>query len=289
MRVVRTIAELRAAVGAARAEGKRVGLVPTMGAFHEGHVVLMRRAREVSSFVVVSLFVNPRQFNDPADLARYPRDEARDAVMAGAAGVDLLFAPSVDEVYPPGFATTVEVAALAAPLEGAMRGAGHFRGVATVVTKLLNMVQPDDAFFGQKDAQQALLLRRMVRDLDLPVRVEVCPTIRERDGLAMSSRNALLDSDARRRAPAIGRALRAVEARVVAGERGVERALDAGRPILAESAIVPEYFTAVAAETLEPVDAIAGETLVAIAAMVGGVRLIDNVIVAPNDHPVQAA
>ncbi|MEO6525669.1 MAG: pantoate--beta-alanine ligase [Gemmatimonadaceae bacterium] len=286
---MRTVAELRDVVRVARAGGGRVGLVPTMGAFHEGHLSLMRRARDVAGFVVVSLFVNPSQFNDDGDLARYPRDEARDAAMADSVGVDVLFAPAVEEVYPPGFATSVEVPGLSAPLEGAMRGEGHFRGVATVVTKLLNMAQPDDALFGQKDAQQALVIRRLVRDLDLPVRVEVCPTVREPDGLAMSSRNARLDQDARRRAPAIARALRAVEASVVGGERDVARALAAGASILAAAAIAPEYFAAAAADTLERVDTIAGETLVAIAAMVGGVRLIDNVLVAPSGRGAGAS
>ncbi|MDB4883205.1 MAG: Pantothenate synthetase [Gemmatimonadetes bacterium] len=282
MRVVRSVGELRAAVRSARADGARIGLVPTMGAFHDGHLALMRRAREVSGFVVVSLFVNPTQFNDSADLARYPRDEASDAAMAESVDVDLLFAPPVEAVYPPGFATNVEVSGLSTPLEGAMRGAGHFRGVATVVTKLLNMVQPDDAFFGQKDAQQALVIRRLVRDLDLPVRIEVCPTVRERDGLAMSSRNARLDTDARLRAPAIARALRTVEAEVARGERDAPRVLAAGTRILADAGITPEYFAAVSSDTLEPVVTITGETLVAIAAVVGGVRLIDNVLVAPS-------
>jgi pantoate--beta-alanine ligase len=273
---------LRAAVRDARSAGRRIGLVPTMGAFHDGHLALMRRAREATDFVVVSLFVNPTQFNDAADLARYPRDEARDVAMASGVGVDLLFAPPPDEVYPPGFATTVEVSGLSAPLEGATRGPAHFRGVATVVAKLLNMVQPDDAFFGQKDAQQTLIIRRMVRDLDLPARIEVCPTVREADGLAMSSRNTRLDADARRRAPAIARALRAVEAAIADGERDAARAMAAGARILSDAGIDTEYFAAVSGETLEPVATIDGETLIAIAAVVGAVRLIDNVLVAPD-------
>jgi len=281
VRIARTVAELRDAVRAARSAGKRIGLVPTMGAFHDGHLALMRRAREATGFVVVSLFVNPTQFNDPADLARYPRDEARDAELAGSAGVDLLFAPTPEEVYPPGFATTVEVARLSAPLEGAMRGPAHFRGVATVVTKLLNMVQPDDAFFGQKDAQQALIILRLVRDLDIPVRIEVCPTVREADGLAMSSRNVRLDPASRRRAPAIARALHEVEARVAGGERDMRRAIHEAGRILGEAGIDPEYFEAVSADTLDPVAHLDGRTLVAIAARVGDVRLIDNVIVSP--------
>jgi pantoate--beta-alanine ligase len=250
-----------------------------MGAFHEGHLSLMRRARERCGFVVVSLFVNPSQFNERSDLDRYPRDEARDAAMAKSAGVDVLFAPPVEEVYPSGFSTTVEVAGVSEPLEGAMRGPAHFRGVATVVAKLFNMSQPDDAFFGQKDAQQALLIRRMALDLDFPVRVKVCPTVREADGLAMSSRNALLDAESRRRAPALSRALFAVEHAVDGGERDADRALAAGAAILAEAGIEPEYFAAVSADTLAPVSALRGETLVALAARLGSVRLIDNVMI----------
>jgi len=284
MRIVRTVSALRAAVSAARARGERIGLVPTMGAFHEGHLSLMRRARERCGFVVVSLFVNPAQFNERSDLDRYPRDEQRDAVMAESVGVDVLFAPTVEEVYPAGFATTVEVSGVSEPLEGAMRGPAHFRGVSTVVAKLFNMAQPDDAFFGQKDAQQALLIRRMTRDLDFPVQVEVCPTVRETDGLAMSSRNVLLDPEARLRATALARALIAVTRAVSRGERDADRALAEGRQVLAAEGIEPEYLAAVSAETLAPVATITGETLVPIAARVGTVRLIDNVIVRPGDR-----
>ena len=279
MIIIRSVRELRDAVRAARSEGKRIALVPTMGALHEGHLSLVRRAEEHEGFVVVTLFVNPAQFNEAADLARYPRDEAGDLALAGAAGADVLFAPSVEEVYPPGFVTTVEVAPLAAPLEGVVRGTQHFRGVATVVAKLLNMAQPDEAYFGQKDAQQALIIRRLVRDLDFPVRIEVCPTVREPDGLALSSRNALLDDDARRRAPALSRALFAVEDAVARGEVNADVAMEAGRSMLAQEGIVPEYFAAVSAETLAPVQRIERGTLVAIAARFGNVRLIDNVIV----------
>jgi len=284
MRIVRTVSALRAAVSAARARGERIGLVPTMGAFHEGHLSLMRRARERCGFVVVSLFVNPAQFNERSDLDRYPRDEQRDAVMAESVGVDVLFAPTVEEVYPAGFATTVEVSGVSEPLEGTMRGPAHFRGVSTVVAKLFNMAQPDDAFFGQKDAQQALLIRRMTRDLDFPVQVEVCPTVRETDGLAMSSRNVLLDPEARLRATALSRALIAVTRAVSRGERDADRALAEGRQVLAAEGIEPEYLAAVSAETLAPVATITGETLVPIAARVGTVRLIDNVIVRPGDR-----
>jgi len=282
--VVRTVAELREVVRSARQRGARIGLVPTMGAFHDGHLSLMRRAHEQSGFVVVSLFVNPTQFNDPADLSRYPRDEARDAELAQGAEVDVLFAPPVDEVYPDGFVTSVQVAGLADPLEGTMRGPAHFRGVATIVTKLLNMTQPDDAYFGQKDAQQSLIVRRLVRDLDIPTHIEICPTVREPDGLAMSSRNVRLDPETRRQAPALFRALRAVEAAVAEGGHDAGLALAAGDAILAEAGIVPEYFAAVSADTLEPVARITGETLVAVAANLGGVRLIDNVLVRPGSH-----
>lgn len=281
MKIVRTIRELRQSVAAARAEGARIGLVPTMGAFHDGHLSLMRQARERCGFVVVTLFVNPAQFNETADLAQYPRDESRDAAMAASVGADVLFTPEVDEVYPGGVGTMIEVSGVSEPLEGAMRGPRHFRGVATVVAKLLNMAQPDEAFFGQKDAQQALLIRKMVRDLNFPVRVEVCPTIREPDGLAMSSRNARLDAESRVRAVALSRALAAVSDAVANGETDAARALGAGTPILAASAIVPEYFAAVSVTTLAPVESITGETLIALAARVGGVRLIDNVLVRP--------
>ncbi len=284
MKIVRTVVELRALVAAARGRSERIGLVPTMGAFHEGHLALMRRARERCELAIVSLFVNPAQFNDAGDLARYPRDEVRDAALAESAGAHVLFAPSADEVYPPGFATTVEVRGLSEPLEGLMRGAAHFRGVATVVAKLFNMAQPDEAFFGQKDAQQALLIRRMVRDLDLPVCVKVCPTVREPDGLAMSSRNVLLSAEDRQRAPALSRALFAVSGAVASGERVAERALRAGAAVLRAADIDPEYLAAVSTHSLEPVATIEGETLVALAARVGTVRLIDSVLVSPTER-----
>jgi pantoate--beta-alanine ligase len=285
MIVVRTIPELREAVAGARARGARVSFVPTMGAFHEGHLSLMRRASEEGGLTAVSLFVNPAQFNDPSDLERYPRDEGRDARMAEGAGVDLLFAPPVSQVYPPGFSSAVEVRGVSAPLEGVVRGVEHFSGVATVVTKLFNMVQPDVAFFGQKDAQQALLIRRLVRDLDMPVRVEVCPTVREGDGLAMSSRNVLLAPADRERAPALYRALVEVERAVAEGVQDPDDALAAGTRVLADAGIAPEYFAAVSTDTLTPVRRIAGETLVALAARFGAVRLIDNVLVHPAGQP----
>ena len=270
---------MRAVVRAARARDERIALVPTMGALHDGHLTLMQRARKDCECVVVSLFVNPAQFTDTADLDRYPRDEARDVRLLESVGVHVLFTPAVGEVYPSGFATTVEVAELSAPLEGVARGTQHFRGVATVVTKLLNMVQPDAAFFGQKDAQQALIIQRLVRDLDLPVRIEICPTVREADGLAMSSRNALLDSAARQKAVTLWKALTAVEHAVARGETHTAIALAAGSILLKAEGIEPEYFAAVDAATLLPVTSFNGTTLIAIAARVGGVRLIDNVLI----------
>jgi pantoate--beta-alanine ligase len=281
MKIVRRVTELRTDVAGARMRRERVYLVPTMGALHEGHLSLIRHARAHAGLVVVSLFVNPAQFNEAADLSRYPRDEAGDAELAAAAGADILFAPSVDEVYPPLFATMVDIAGVSEPLEGVVRGPKHFRGVATIVAKLLNMVQPDVAVFGQKDAQQALLVRRMVTDLNMPVEIDVRPTVREADGLAMSSRNALLDVESRRRAPTLYRALGAVAAAVAAGERRADRAIAAGRAVLASEGIEPEYLAAVSATTLMPVSTIDGETLVPIAARFGAVRLIDNVVITP--------
>jgi pantoate--beta-alanine ligase len=276
MKTLRSVAELRAVLAEQRRAGRAIGLVPTMGAFHDGHLSLMRRARDACDVVVVSLFVNPAQFNESADLEAYPRDEHRDSALAAAAGVDLLFAPDVTEVYPDGFSTSVGVRGLTDGLEGAQRGHGHFDGVTTVVTKLLNMVGPDVAYFGQKDAQQAAVIRRLVRDLNLPVRIEVCPTIRDSDGLALSSRNVLLSPAERKQATALHRALRAVLASVAAGERDPEAAAAAGRAELAAAGVEPEYLAIVSADTMEPVVVIDGDVLAAVAARVGSVRLIDN-------------
>ena len=278
MRTIRTIRELREHLRAQRAAGRTIGLVPTMGAFHAGHVSLMEQARAATDVVVVSLFVNPTQFAPTEDLSAYPRDEARDAELAAAAGVDVLFAPAADEIYPDGFQTTVTVGALAQPLEGAQRP-GHFDGVATVVTKLLNIAQPDAAFFGQKDAQQALIVRRVVRDLDIPVAIEVCPTVREPDGLAMSSRNAYLAPTERERAVALRRALDAAEQAVAAGERDAIAIAATARDAMTPFGVEPEYLALVAADTLTPVDQIDGEILVALAARVGRARLIDNTLI----------
>jgi pantoate--beta-alanine ligase len=277
MKTLRTVAELRAALNGPRRAGRSIGVVPTMGALHEGHLSLIRRARSTCDEVVVTLFVNPAQFGESGDLAAYPRDEARDAALAAAAGADILFAPSPAEVYPRGFATTVTVAELSTPLEGAHRGGAHFAGVATVVTKLLNMTQPDVAFFGQKDAQQVAVIRRLVRDLDIPVRIEVGATVREADGLALSSRNVRLRGDDRARAIALRRALEAIRACAADGERDAIVLAAIGRAAMAELGVEPEYLELVSPDTFAPVSSIGDEqVLVAVAARVGGVRLIDN-------------
>jgi pantoate--beta-alanine ligase len=285
---IRTKAEMRAHVAGARAAGRTVGLVPTMGAFHGGHHALMRAAREACDVVVVSLFVNPAQFNEAADLAAYPRDEARDAAEAEALGVDVLFAPSPEEVYPAGFATTVRVEGVADVLEGAERGPGHFAGVCTVVAKLLNVVAPDVAFFGQKDAQQVAVLRRMVADLDIPARLEVISTVREPDGLAMSSRNALLEAGERARAVALSEGLRAAEAAVAAGERDSSILRAAALAAMAPHAVEPEYLALVDPDTFEAVETVNGRVLVAVAARLGETRLIDNVLIHTPEHPTVA-
>jgi pantoate--beta-alanine ligase len=278
MRTVRTVADLRAALRDARRAERTIGLVPTMGALHAGHLSLVRAARAENDVVVVSLFVNPTQFNEAADLDAYPRDEARDAAAAAAEGADLLFAPSADEVYPPGFATTVHVAGLTEHLEGEHRGVAHFEGVATVVCKLLNMAQPDVAYFGQKDAQQAAVIRRLVRDLDIPVRIAVQPTVREPDGLALSSRNVHLKGADRERALALRRALDAAAETVAAGERDPHAVERAGRAAMARLGVEAEYVALVRPDDLRPVERIDGDVLVAVAARVGPTRLIDNTI-----------
>jgi pantoate--beta-alanine ligase len=283
MRVARTKVELREALVPARRDGRKIGLVPTMGSLHEGHLSLLRAARERCDVVVMSLFVNPEQFGPGEDLETYPRDEARDSELAEREGVDVIYAPSVEEVYPDGFATSVEVGGgLTEVLCGApsRRGAGHFRGVTTVVAKLLNSAAPDVAFFGQKDAQQAIVIRRMVRDLDFPVRIDVLPTVREPDGLAMSSRNAYLSADERRRAGALIRALRAAESVAASGETRPQVALGAAREELERAGIEPEYLEARDAEGLAPAESFNGRpVLVAVAARVGRARLIDNLVI----------
>jgi pantoate--beta-alanine ligase len=284
LRTVRSVAELRAALAPARAAGRTVGLVPTMGAFHDGHRALMRRARAETDVVVVSLFVNPTQFDEASDLDGYPRDEAADARDAAALGVDLLFAPPVEAVYPDGFATTVSVAGLTERYEGAVRGRTHFEGVATVVLKLLNMAGPDVAYFGQKDAQQAAVIRRMVADLDVPVRIATVPTEREPDGLALSSRNVRLQGADRGRALALRRGLDAARHAAARGERDPERLAAAGRAAMAELGVEPEYLAVVDADTFEPVERLEQDALVAVAARVGDTRLIDNELIRPDEE-----
>jgi pantoate--beta-alanine ligase len=284
MQVLRAVDELRAALAFVRGSGRTVGLVPTMGALHAGHLSLIERARVECDVVVVSLFVNPAQFDERSDLDRYPREESRDRELAGRAGADILFAPGVEEVYPPGFATSVEVLGLTDRLEGAVRGASHFRGVTTVVTKLLNMVAPDVAYFGQKDAQQAIVIRRLVADLDLPVRIETCPTVREPDGLALSSRNARLSPEQREQALALVRGLEATRAAASAGERSTEELLARGRAAMAALGVEGgrvEYLALVDPATLEPVERLREPALLAVAARIGETRLIDNFLLDP--------
>jgi pantoate--beta-alanine ligase len=285
VKLVRAKDELRALLADARRDGRSIGLVPTMGHLHEGHLSLLRAARAECDVVVMSLFVNPAQFGPGEDLDRYPRDEERDTELAGEAGVDLIYAPPVEEVYPAGFSTTVEVVGLTEVLCGdpSRRGPEHFHGVTTVVAKLFNTVGPDVAYFGQKDAQQVAAIRRMARDLDFPLRIEALSIVREPDGLAMSSRNAYLGPQDRERATALSRALRTVER--VAGEESLAAGLEAGRRVLAEAGIEPEYLEARDPENLQPVADLNGRpTLIAVAAQIGGARLIDNVEL-PADGP----
>ena len=277
MRTLRAVAELRAALAPERRAERRIGLVPTMGYFHEGHLSLMRAARAECDVVVVSLFVNPAQFAPGEDLDSYPRDEERDARLAEAEGVDLLFAPVLEEMYPNGFHTVVAVGGPTGGLDGNARP-GHFDGVTTVVAKLFNVTAPDVAYFGQKDAQQALAIRKLARDLDFPVRIEVCPTVREPDGLALSSRNAYLSDDERERALGLSRGLRAAEAAVAAGQRDAADVLGAARGELEAAGIEPEYLELRSATDLSPVERVNGSTLLAVAARVGRARLIDNAI-----------
>jgi pantoate--beta-alanine ligase len=280
MKTVRTVAELRELLAPERRAGRRIGLVPTMGYFHDGHLSLMRRAGAETDVVVVSLFVNPAQFAPGEDFQAYPRDEERDERLAEAEGVDVLFAPPVEEVYPDGFDTTVAVGGLTETLEGdeAQRGSEHFQGVATVVTKLLNMVWPNVAYFGQKDAQQALVIRKLVCDLDIPVHIEVCPTIRDADGLALSSRNAYLTPEERERALALSRALRAAEAAVAEGTVDAAAVVAAARAELDRAGVEPDYLQLRSVTDLSPVERVNGSALLAVAARVGPARLIDNAI-----------
>ena len=273
LRIVRTRAELREALADAP---RPVGLVPTMGWLHDGHRALIHRARTENATTVVSIFVNPRQFGDPADLEKYPRSEARDIALCTEEGVDLVFAPSVEEVYPPGFDTTVKAGAVALPLEGAARP-GHFDGVVTVVAILFDLVGAEHAYFGQKDAQQLLVIRRMALDLALPTEVIGCPTIREPDGLAMSSRNVHLSPEERAAAPVIHRALRAAVARWRGGTRSADALRSEMRHVLAEEPLAdPEYVSVADMSTLQELDTVTGPALLSMAVRFGSTRLIDN-------------
>jgi pantoate--beta-alanine ligase len=282
MRIARTVADLRQELRPFRAGGS-VALVPTMGALHDGHLQLARRARAENDVVVMSIFVNPTQFNDPADLNAYPRDERADIELAAGAGVDLLFMPAAAEVYPPGFSATVQLhGPIVETLEGARRGVGHFQGVTTVVSKLLGMAQPDRAYFGQKDAQQARVVRALVADLNIDTQIVTVPTVRESDGLAMSSRNRRLNPVDRERAAGVSAALLAAQAAVQAGERDAAVVLRAAADVLAGRGIEPEYLALVDAETFLSVEVLgAAPAILAVAADLGGTRLIDNMPIEP--------
>lgn len=276
MRIARSVTELREAVTGTG----RVGLVPTMGALHAGHLALVSAARDACDTVVTSVFVNPIQFNDKADLAAYPRDEARDAHLAEQAGTDVLFLPTVEEMYPAGYATTVSVRGVSEPLEGAHRGASHFDGVATVVAKLLIAVSPHVAYFGQKDAQQVAVLRRLVADLGLPVEIAVCATVRDPDGLAMSSRNIRLGPEDRPRALALKAGLEAVAA-TLAEDPDARAAERVGTAAMRARGVEPEYLAVVDPDTFTPADDLSIPSLAVVAARVGAVRLIDNLPIPP--------
>jgi pantoate--beta-alanine ligase len=274
----RTVAALRAIVNGWRERRERVSLVPTMGAIHDGHLALVRAARRDNERVVASLFVNPRQFGQSEDFAAYPRDEAADLAAFAAAGVDLVFTPTVDEMYPPGSATAVHVNGPAEGLEGAHRP-GHFIGVATVVAKLLLQCLPDAAYFGEKDYQQLLVVRRLARDLDIPARIEGVPTVREADGLALSSRNVYLSPDERRTAPLLHRVLRDTGAALRRRPEHVRTALDSGRARLDEAGFTVDYLELRDAGELAPVERLVAPARLLAAARLGRTRLIDNIAV----------
>jgi len=278
LKTYNTIRDMRAASRAARRTGLRLGLVPTMGALHEGHLSLIRAAKASCQVVAASIFVNPTQFGPNEDLAKYPRPLERDRELLESEGVDLLFAPAVDEMYPNGTLTWVMVEDLSDKLDGRSRP-GHFRGVTTIVTKLFHAVEPDAAFFGQKDAAQAAIIRRMVRDLNFPVEIVICPIVREPDGLAMSSRNIYLDLRQRKQALVLQRSLMHVEQMAGAGEYNATRLIAAAKEVFAgEPAVRLDYFEIVDPDNLDPVNHVSKGALVAVAAFVGTTRLIDNIL-----------
>jgi pantoate--beta-alanine ligase len=279
LKIYTSIDEMRSASRAARQAGRRLGLVPTMGALHEGHLSLVRAARSSADVVAASIFVNPTQFGPHEDLAKYPRSFERDRDLLQNEGVELLFAPSVEEMYPAGAVTWVTVEELSGKLDGRSRP-GHFRGVTTVVSKLFHIVEPDSAFFGQKDAAQVAIIRRMVRDLNLPVHITVCPIVREPDGLAMSSRNAYLDPEQRKDALVLQGSLAVVQQLIEQGENSAVNLIAAGRQKFADKTSVRlDYFEIVNPDTLDPIQAIEDLALIAVAAYVGSTRLIDNLLI----------
>jgi pantoate--beta-alanine ligase len=274
--IVSTVADLRATVASARQRGLSIGFVPTMGALHEGHASLVQASRSECVFTVVSIFVNPTQFGPQEDFARYPRTLDADRAILADVGTDLLFVPAADEMYPPGSSTFVEPPAVAATLEGACRP-GHFRGVTTVVLKLLNQVKPDAAYFGRKDFQQSAVIRQMVRDLDLDVRIVVCPTVREPDGLALSSRNRYLSASDRQQALVLSRSLRLAVELIDAGERDAATILTRMREVISTATDLQlEYLVLVDPDTLAEVTEVSRPTAALLAARIGGTRLIDN-------------
>jgi len=276
MQLCRTIAEMRTAAGALKAKNLTLGFVPTMGALHEGHLSLVRAAKERCDRVAVSIFVNPTQFGPNEDFSKYPRTFDRDRELLESEGVDLLFAPSTEEMYPPGAITYVTVEELSEKLDGKSRP-GHFRGVTTVVSKLFNIIQPEVAFFGQKDAAQVAVIRRMVRDLNLPVEIAACPIVREPDGLAMSSRNRYLDANQRKTALVLSRSLARVQELFAQGERDAQNLITAGKLLFGgELDVRLDYFEIVDPETLDAISTLRDPALVAVAAFVGSTRLIDN-------------
>jgi len=278
MNVLTTIEAMRSASRAAKTAGKRVGFVPTMGALHEGHLSLVRSAKAQCDVVAASIFVNPTQFGPNEDFSKYPRAFERDRELFAKEGVELLFAPAVEEMYPAGAVTYVTVEGMSERLCGKSRP-GHFRGVTTVVSKLFNIVEPDIAFFGQKDAAQVAIIRRMVRDLDIPVEIAVCPIVREADGLAMSSRNTYLDLQQRKAALVLYRSLQKVKREFESGESNAAKLAEQGRKLFAqEPSVRLDYLEIVAPDNLEALDNIESSALVAVAAFLGATRLIDNFI-----------
>lgn len=278
VQIATTVEETRQAVAEARRRGLKVGFVPTMGALHAGHASLLRTARAECGFVVASIFVNPAQFGPQEDLSRYPRPFERDVQLCQADRVDLIFHPDVAAIYPDGFKSWVEVEELGNLLEGAARP-GHFRGVATVVLKLFNIVQPDVAYFGQKDAQQCRVLQQMVDDLNVVVSLKICSTVREPDGLAMSSRNVYLDPDERRQAPVLFRALQAVRQRIEQGERQASTLIEVATQMIHETPGARlDYLQIVDFDSLRPVDTLQGMVLIPVAVYFGRTRLIDNLL-----------